>query len=297
MKAAVGRADLVRALAAHGAPGLAVAVDRLGLDREHPDPPREAERAASIADRAAEDSAAAEHNEEREPQRELPEVPPFAMADVWFWRFVRFKPYDAESRRRTENDVRPLAPEDLAAPDVPVPATPPLVPWPRLWRHLRSVLGHACSTIVDVDRLVEKMSRGELVAKVPRRARSKRVGEVAVVVDRSDELMPIWGDQDALIERLRRVLGTHGVQHWTVAGDVEAGILERRDVEGRPSPERFDSGRSRLVLLLGALGGFAAASQRGAWLALGRRLRRAGHRLRALVPGARSRWRGLAPTL
>ncbi|MEM7201931.1 MAG: formylglycine-generating enzyme family protein [Planctomycetota bacterium] len=213
-----------------------------------------------------------------------------AMASVPIWRVVEFEALaDPDDDPPNERAGRP----EMRAPDLTpaadrYPVWPPLLPWPRLRALLFSRLRDAAVTgLVDIPRLVDQLARGREVHRLPRAVRRTRPGRVALIVDRSRRLIPFWQDQDTLYVELRRWLGPHGVEVWLPLPGPDAFEL-RRVSRGRETETAPDPGVPWLAL--SDLGSYAGADEVVRWQALGRRLRRAGHRLHALVPCPKGRW-------
>lgn len=77
------------------------------------------------------------------------------------------------------------------------PTSAPLVPWPRLWRHLRAQQSHLRLTNeVDVPRLEERLCRVEPILTVPRLSRARLEVRPRILIDAASRNMPFWFDQD-----------------------------------------------------------------------------------------------------
>lgn len=161
------------------------------------------------------------------------------------------------------------------------PTADPLVPWPRLWRRLRSHLSESVVTPeVDLPALVAKLGRAETIAHFPRRNRSRFPARPRILVDRTRRQMPFWSDQDHVCQALSR---------WTLRDNHQAFPL----VDGDWAPQRLMVGwpeipppdaRNAVVLLLGDLGAYGGPRARQEWRQAGEWLRGQGAILRALVP-------------
>ncbi|MEM7201469.1 MAG: formylglycine-generating enzyme family protein [Planctomycetota bacterium] len=276
----VGYADLARAAIAHGEKGLAAMAHAMGWALARPSQPaNQIEPEATASPTAA--VAGAAHSAG-------------ASADsLPFWRISRFSPSaSAEPAVDEHEEHPPLTNDELTHGAAHFPPVLPLVPWPHLWRMLhRQLRDVRVSRRIDVERVVVCLARGENARRLPRERVTRWPSRVSVLIDRSRRLTPFWADQDLLVAQLTRRLGPHAVTRWSPP--VEQGRWLGRDGKGR----RRAGVPDRMLLLLGDLGTYAGARERSRWTALGRELRRAGHALRALVPGSPERWRGQAPDL
>jgi formylglycine-generating enzyme required for sulfatase activity len=254
---AVGRADLVRGLAA-GPAGLQALAGLLGFEEREPlpaPPPRPAVVVLEAPESAPPD-----------PRRSL------NLAPVPFWRMVAVEFHD-------EDD--PPAPPDPTAATVSLEPPADAV-WPRhepivaparlrpaLDRELRSP---GASAELDVTALVESWARGVVPGRLPHR-HHHQLGRVLVLVDRSRRLVPFWRDQDRLVEELRARLGALSLRAFDATD---------------PAAIELEPAEDELVLALSDLGLYAGARQRSAWERLARRW--ADRRLLALVPAPRGRF-------
>ena len=166
----------------------------------------------------------------------------------------------------------PFADHEIEARDVPVPEVPPLVPWSRLWPWLRQALGRRIAgRRIDVRRLIRTAAKAHPIRRLPRLRRLSWADRACVVVDRRNALAPFWDDFDSALEKLARLRGKEG-------------LIVRTVQETSPEP-------GVPVLLMGDLGRCSQdATLREAWLANGRELRRRGNTLTALLPCPRDRW-------
>lgn len=271
----VGPADLVRALAGVDESDWSQVAGFLGYDL------REVEREPSGS---ATPSGEAKHEQRRPPP--LPPPDPRPPLRCWRVDHVEFGPYvdEVPSERplgaglradqigRHPQDAKPIAVPALAA-------------WPSLRGAIEQLVRRARPLgEVDVDSLVDTMSRGDPIRRVPRRPRRVQGPRVVVIVDRSDRLLPCWTDQDLVVAAMQRELGGIEVVRWPEGlegcprDDEVLGLVE-------PSLARDD-----VVLVLGDLGLLGDASEVEAWRRVGEALHELGVRLGALVPCPRERW-------
>ncbi len=165
------------------------------------------------------------------------------------------------------------------------PVTHPLAAWSDLRRRLNPRLtAPRDGPEPDLERLVARLGRGLLLERLPRRQQRCLGPTLQVIFDRSEHLVPYWGDQERVAGDLARLLPvgalTRGVFH---EGQTAPRLLDRIDGRYRPPPE------GGLVLVLGDLGSLALDAPAEPWLLLGRCLAAAGCRAVALLPCRRGR--------
>ena len=268
----VGRADLLRALVAAPAADAVPIARLLGYD---PEPPAE-QRPRFEADgvNTAEQRPAAEN---------LPESA--ALRPAVFWRPERYV------LRETE-------------PPLPVPASRPawrnrpggppapefLAPWRDLAPRLRQLIGQALPVgEVDVDRVVDTWSKGDLLRRLPREYRPQPAVRVQVVVDRARHLRPFARDQALVAKALPWLAEDLAVEEaiWPSMASwpwlIDPGAGTQRPWEP-PEP-------GSVVLALTDLGSLARhdVGARSRWRRLGEMIAAAGCEPAALLPCAPSR--------
>ncbi|HRI06585.1 MAG TPA: hypothetical protein PKW35_02145, partial [Nannocystaceae bacterium] len=221
------------------------------------------------------------------PASARPSEPAADVDDVVFWQPYSFTWKDDESREQVAvaaGEAEALAAQDAEALRVlaasPPPAAPPLTPRARLVPLLdRALTAEIDGREIDVAALVRRWTRGEWVARLPRRP-LRKWPSLLVIVDRGDNLATIASDMHMLLQLLVDRLGPTRLTLW-----------ELRQGEG---PEELFPREAALVadgvLALTDLGWYSGPSRRRAWLRLGRQLRRAGQRIHALVPVPAARW-------
>ncbi len=190
---------------------------------------------------------------------------------------------DADPEDSAERQLQ-LSEEHLRpGPDDRAPQPEPIVAWPRLWRALEDRLkSPKPRRLVDVDRLVRRWSRGELVRRLPLRSGLAHA-RLAIFLDRSERLKPFWGDQVSVTRRLARHLGRDSIR-----------LLPRSLLSQGIPPLAVDE-RLLIVSDLGLYGGPEASRP---WVRLGHRLQRnLGPAAVALLPCPRNRWVGDGPQL
>lgn len=277
--AALGRADLLRAHLELGEDGAMALARRIGFERRQD--PGESSPALSKAPQV--------HRDDQTFHSPPPAVTgaPEAFAPVPTWRqeVVSDRPSDADlAELDAPSTHKGLRREDLARPDEPEPASPPIVAWPRLRRVLDRALrtprpGHA----VDVDRLVEGWSRGRVFRRLPRRP-SVATARLALILDGSPRLMPTWDDQIRLAATLTDRESADRVRRLAAPDVVGA--------DARPVLAEDEIG-----LALSDLGAYGGERDRAGWIRFARRARARGESLLALSPCPSDRWPGAAEEL
>jgi hypothetical protein len=269
MKAAVGRADLVRLIIALPADQVDRAAAQLGFGAPSPLKP--------VVPNLSE-----ARSEELQTRR-VPSV----MAPTHYLRpealSILEAPEPTPSKGRAEGaDYVSLTEEDLRSPGhslFAIPPTPPLTPWSRLWPMLRTMLqGNTAGRAPNVSELVRVWGRGEVLRRIPCVVRRAWSGRASVWVDRSPRLVPFWSDQADVCRRLRKVCGQSGLEVRTLDSRILALALAQR----RPLPAGLANDPLSPVLVLGDLGTFGSVAERAVWLGVARRLRSMGVRLTAL---------------
>lgn len=184
-----------------------------------------------------------------------------------------------------------------ASPAATPPPFSPLIPWTRLWPFLKTVLSiRAESRQFDLPLVVQRLARGELPTRLPRRPVITWAGTCQMLIDFAAPLIPFWGDFHWLRKRLAPLRGLAGLTVLAVPdGDPEGPCLEwfpQQDVwQKHPIYTLPSNGMPLLVLSdLGCLD--PNGVRRQPWQRLGQRLHRAGCQPVALMPCPSSAWDG-----
>lgn len=272
---AVGRGDLVRARGRGGATELAALAEVLGYEHH----PGEKKQAESLEEQSAESPGTAA-TEVADPG----EAPAVAQSFP-LWRPVAVDRRENREETSGRGGALPLDETALRVPEASdPPSSPPIVPWPRLWRVLAEELRTPRPRReIDVPRLVDSWGRGEEVHRLPYMP-GLRHARVVLIVDRSPRLQPFFADQAAVVRRLVKELGPRAVRFLPTPG-------------GLSWPASFAVDEDQVVLVftdLGLLAGPEGETIREAWLHLGRGLARSGRPGVALTVCPPRRWQ---PTL
>jgi hypothetical protein len=161
----------------------------------------------------------------------------------------------------------------------------------------RAILSSALSTNgedgpLDLDRIVEALSRAEIPARLPRRPRPTTRRGVQLLVDKSEAMTLFVSDQTSVQDATRRAIGSDNVKVLRFVGCPSRGVRASAGEDwksyGPPLP-------GTPVLLLTDLGiGRPMFSNERAdvdeWLGFAAQVRRAGCPLVAFVPYAPRRW-------
>ncbi len=174
----------------------------------------------------------------------------------------------------------PISDAELAVDwSLPGPPLAPLTRWARLAPFLRRRLGAMVpGARLDWPRLFGRVGRGLPVLALPRVPRPTWAARAVVLRDTTEEMFPFARDLAALLQRLQRERGKHGL----VVCDL------------RQPPRRAELARipaAAPVLALSAMGCFKGGEAvRDAWTLLARRLAFRGQTFHALNPAPRDRW-------
>jgi formylglycine-generating enzyme required for sulfatase activity len=128
------------------------------------------------------------------------------------------------------------------------PARQPLTRWSRLWPFLRRALGQTvASRQPDLPRLLDRLTRGEVLRAIPMLKRHGWSPRIAMLTDYSRQTVPFHGDFSALDHALERRHGRLGLERRHPPRRA------RRAAAGAQAPAQ------RHAALAGAGGGDAAA--------------------------------------
>ena len=285
-RAAVGRADLLRVYAEHGEEALARAAVALGYA------PREAPAAfVACADIAI--SPVIEGVVDAGPPP-LPERPP-ALPAARFFHVTEHRQSDPPPGSGPEApdwlaNARVLAEDACPAPgSVRIPVRQPLTRWSRLWPFLRRALGQTvASRQPDLPRLLDRLTRGEVLRAIPMLKRHGWSRRIALLADYSRPTIPFHGDFNALGRALERRHGRLGLDRRILYGEPGAQPLVREPLRSATQRWQVPAGATPLLILsdLGLINR-APETLRG-WQQFGARLRSSSTAGSTTSPGPRS---------
>lgn len=166
----------------------------------------------------------------------------------------------------------------------------------------RSILSGSLSTpipvgLIDLPALVDSLSRGQVVSRIPSIPRPSLIRGVQILVDRGESMQPFGRDQDEMVSAVRRVVGRGATQVLDFVGCPTRGAGEGAVWDWGPYRP---PGHGTPVLILSDLGSgrYAAPGERASvreWLAFADALAHRPCPLIAFVPYPKSRWpRGLS---
>lgn len=202
--------------------------------------------------------------------------------------------------RRAPPERPPWLEHVKALPPPRAEIVPPPAPMPLLaHRWSRAILSTAMATAtrtnsIDVDAVVDAVSRGVLLRRVPLRTLPTLSHGVQLLVDRGPASPPFHKDQELLIQQITVVAGSDRVQ--VLRFDPSRGFLAGKGPRTRwrdyftlaPPPPHV------MVVLISDLGitnvPHESNAQPGQWLDFLTRLGARGNRVLAFVPYAPSRW-------
>ena len=141
----------------------------------------------------------------------------------------------------------------------------------------------AAGSELDLDKVVARLSRAELVLRMPRRPVKKWGQSIQVIVDHSQRLIPYWRDQELMVDDLRRVYPHDSLQIAVLGHGCEEPRLDMPGAE--PSSWKMPEPGVN-VIVLGDLGclDLTTAGLCHWWLLWGLRLRANGNQALAVVP-------------
>ncbi|WP_300438328.1 formylglycine-generating enzyme family protein [Zoogloea sp.] len=221
IRSVVGRADLLRALVISHGPDVksldAQTAERFGrlLCMQFGDDkaPVEDERTTVVVE-PPDDAPEPEIPVDTEPDEGAPQLRARLQARL----FALLEAHALEGRQEpgADGDLRPLTAADCAPRLTGEAPHLPLVARPRLWPALRRSLACPRPAQIDVAMLVRRLARGETVRRLPRRMSRNWGGELVVVMQFADRLLPYEDDYDSILREVQRLHGDGGLKVWTV---------------------------------------------------------------------------------
>jgi formylglycine-generating enzyme required for sulfatase activity len=215
-----------------------------------------------------------------------------------YWQLVHFERVEIEDEDTPQTGTGTRQPGDQPwrARPATVPVIEPLATQRQLLTRLRKAAGYrTIGQTVDIPELVDRVSRCELLDRIPLKPFRVWGSSLHVIQDRSRRLTPCWSDQDLVCRILKRIYPPYAL---TISR-----IRDEHDVPQMlwPENQRGVSPAGSLrhgwqhppattsLLVLGDLGSLLvdeddADAVQDVWLRLGRDCRRAGNRAMALIP-------------
>jgi hypothetical protein len=255
-RAAVGRADLLRVYAEQGEQALEQVAGALGYERR---PTR------SVVDSlffAPSRHPSAEIFADAGPP--LPERPATLPATRFFYvtehRQADPQPSDDSNGAPPWLADAQVLSEDSRPPpgSVRLPAPQPLTRWSRLWPFLRRALGQTVdSRQPDLPRLVERLTRGEVLLHIPMHRRHGWSPRIAILADYNRQTQPFHGDFNRLCRALDKRHGQLGLDRRVLASEPGRQPLVRRPMQSTTERWQVPPAATPLLILsdLGLLDG------------------------------------------
>lgn len=123
---------------------------------------------------------------------------------------------------------------------------------------------------IDPLRAVRRLSRGEPLRRLERKQRKSWNHQTVLILERSQDLRPIWDDLDDAKTTLTTLLGREQLSTYVLACGPD-GLWTDGNTEEFPGPESVPSGVD--VILIGAFGGLETGWPSQAWRTLLKALR------------------------
>ena len=276
-KTNVGRADLLRFVVSHGEGALAVAASTLGYERMPPAPDLESEFFGDVEVVVGQPSpgAIAPETPSIERPANLPTenffyVSQREMLDASAQRAQTDAPAWFEHAEVLDEDARP------EPTSVQLPERPQLTRWSRLWPFLRRELAQEhVSSEPDITRVIAKLTRGEVLSRIPKRTRRGWNPRICIVIDYNRRTEPFWDDFNHLRAALERMHGALGLDVRILTGEMGPHVFFRRPRIEDTYPWRMPAIASAVLILsdLGMHGDDVEMSS--AWRNFGKRLKAA----------------------
>ena len=166
-----------------------------------------------------------------------------------------------------------------------LPARLPLTCWSRLWPFLRLALGETgLSSRLDIPRVVRTVARGGVLHRLPWRTRHQWSTKLCILLDYNRQTRPFREDFNALCEALEAMHGAVGLDIRILHNDPGRRCRYRQPSDDTLHYWQMPDASTPLLILsdLGLLD--AAAETARAWQLFGRHLQAAGCRPVVLCP-------------
>lgn len=163
---------------------------------------------------------------------QVPIVRPYHLVSVD--NVISTEAWQAESS--TSHETATLNEDDMGVWDASYqqPTAQPIVPWTRLWPHLRQAVAKTHARNLDMERLTEQLSRGHVLRHLPRKKRLSWPNPLTLVLDFSDRLTPYWDDWHWLRQQLEAQLNQQ-VKCYRLQSVPQKPL--QRILNGRPEPD------------------------------------------------------------
>jgi hypothetical protein len=211
------------------------------------------------------------------------------LADAPFWRLEQVEFLDPVPPRPREPSATRASVPWRGRPDQP-PTPRPLASWRELLPRLRNAVARQSETrAVDIQGVVERLSRGEVLHRLPRKPGRHWGDSIQILLDCSPRLIPYWLDQLDVCLRLQQLFAHHAVEVVVVREGPDPWTILA------PSGEEFDyrgAPPGSTVLMLGDLGCLDRRGRqlRDYWIQVGRWLCDSDDYPVALMPCPPQRW-------
>ncbi|HND39957.1 MAG TPA: hypothetical protein PLH41_13240, partial [Accumulibacter sp.] len=248
-RSAVSRADLLRIRAEHGVQALELAAVALGYER------RAAPQAVVVSADALVTPVGFGLASVGPPP--LPERPA-ALPTARFFHVTEHRQSEPSPEQSAPDGVPdwvaagPALSEDRSPlpGSVRLPAAPALTRWSRLWPFLRRALGQSMvSQQPDLQRLVERLTRGEALPRIPRQRRHGWSSRIALLVDYPSRTQTFHADFNQLCGALEKRHGSLGLERRILVGEPGRQPLVRRPLRGATERWQMPAATTPLLIL------------------------------------------------
>ncbi|MEZ5476284.1 MAG: SUMF1/EgtB/PvdO family nonheme iron enzyme [Thiolinea sp.] len=211
-----------------------------------------------------------------------------------YYRVIERKPSEilpepgaGKGRQKPEwlDNPETLDPDSITPLPIMPPEKEPLVPWAKLWPVLRSLLSEQAQTRQpDMPKIVRTVANGHWLERIPRRRRQRWSSHVQLLVDRPERTCLFNRDYSRLLEQLRQLRGTTGLelQRWQRQPGGRVRVERGRDYGVRDWQVPVSGIRLFILSDLGLLDDSGMATR--AWVRVGQQLRQAGCQATVLLP-------------
>ena len=154
------------------------------------------------------------------------------------------------------------------------PDTEPLVSWSKLWVFLKNALGsNRESNSIDIKAVVDLISRGRLVSKMPKIKKRVWAENCNIILDFSQRLVPFWDDMHAICNGIKKMRGCSGLNIYKIKHGP--GGKFRKYYDPLVTVTDVVSDRQGPFFIISDLGCFESNHTVKQWICFGERLKRA----------------------